>query len=339
MNIYLSETFVEKNNDSHKYAKYWASNLYSRINGIMKTVPFELQHTNTPFCFYFVKNFIATFFTKGITKKDVNHKYLYRGIGSQRFENNDGFSSFTYDKDVASKFAKDGNDDGLILSLEVKTLSTKVKMYEINESIDEIYHESELLLLPGEFKIISENKDDNNIKVTYKVNNNLVNKYMTSENPKLQYEQDGSGAINKIISIPKYNMANKFIIFWRWVDDFDVEIISRIYFHKDKIKDTMEKFVKLEKQYIDRSNFIPEYAKLQTEIYKCLSHQFEEGFDSRECSKKSNKLWSYSVYPALYDPKTKEVLTLCYNFPQRMFAELFKKDKSTVENAIITYMK
>jgi len=359
--IYLSSTFLE-DSDPHKYAKRWASNMYSRINRKI-LVKFSTQINRLPYLFYFIKNFIASFYENGISPNDIKQKYLYRGITNKKLKYLDkNFISFTKDVDIAKKFATVNDKLGIVIKLKVNSLSNNYKLYSIDESLDSMYNESEILLLPGKLEIISQSKENNEILVTYKENSDLIKKYVMANNPILPEKDDDTtssssgGAIKNIksnnknnnksnkssLKIIDYDLRDKYVVFWRWVDGRKCEVIDYIKFPKrgeEKIKETFKKFLAIERSYLDMTDFIPEVDDLRNKLNdNCDDNRddSENNCDDNDSYNTLIKMSSYDVIPALYDNKNKEVLTIHFNMPSGLFYDTFKKNPKEVVDTIIT---
>jgi hypothetical protein len=304
---YLKDDNFRKNKEPKRYVVLWSSKFYRFINEIMRNKSFEEQEKDYPYIMFFIHNFIDYIFKNGISINELNkkHKYLYRGITNEYTLQNEfienGFMSTSLDKDISKDFAK---ENGKLIVIQISTLSKDTKCLLIDESIEDYLHEKEILLLPGFLKRTTIYKN-NILGYSYKMNNELINKY---QNAKIKVAVGGSPINNKI---PHIELKDKLIIWYRAIKNRKVEIIGDIFMPKeeDKIHYFFKKYVlSKDEEYQHISKLIPEYQDI----------------------KNNNKLKdSYMVFMAVYDYRKKFINTLNYGLYDEIYTMLF--DQSRVQ--------
>jgi ADP-ribosylglycohydrolase len=313
----------------------WASNLYSRINFIMRNYPIEIQYSETPRLFQFVQEFIKHIKSHGLYRRDIEKrsKYLFRGLNGEfipeQVHDEKGFMSTTLSKSVACSFSNSSLVCGSLQIFKVKHLPEDVPFLLIDESINRIFHEDEILMLPGKVTVIrkSESNKEKKEYVSYECNINLVNAYLTKPPPILQ------GVYMSAHTHVSTDLCNKTILLYRGVIGYDIEIIGKIHGPKKKhVQEFMRnRWRSIIRYYDGVTDLIPEvrrlkqYVKTETDISKLRIAL--------------RTMTSYNIHFATYDHKT---AAICIHpmIPRGMFEELFDITRETeVIRAIEKYMK
>jgi hypothetical protein len=133
----------------HSVILIWASNMYSRINRLLRFYPLEVIIEETPHAVRYMKDLISYFETHGVTKDDLLSKRintLYRGVDSKTIAKKrlleKGFMSTSWDKNVAKRFAIANDKSGSILCYATNTLPTIVKYVIIDTNLAPYLKES-----------------------------------------------------------------------------------------------------------------------------------------------------------------------------------------------------
>ena len=292
----------------------WASNLYSRINFVLRNVPFEMQYSQTPYVFTFVQRFIRHIVDNGVHALDLlqKGKYLYRGIDgtfTPPSEYNDhGFLSTSFTESISCGFAQGTPMCGTLQVFLISDMDQSIPFLLINEDVNPIYHEDEVLMLPGKCSLKSSQPevtlDSRKVQAKYECDWDLVASYLQKPPPKVKKMIGGA---------PSYdcnNLEGKCIVYYRAVDGHDVEVLSvSKSFDRKQHADVI--------RYYDRvTNLIPEVRRLRIALSR-----------NKDCSQ-LHALFSYNVYPALYDGKSQEVNTLHFLIPKMIFNDLFDKKET-----------
>jgi hypothetical protein len=238
-----------------------------------------------------------------INELSKTHKYIYRGVTNEYILQNElienGFMSTSIDKNISEEFAK---KNGNIIVIDIRNLSKDIKCLYIDESVEDYLHEKEILLLPG-FLTRTKLYKNNIVGYSYKMNNELINKY---KNATIKVAVGGSDK-----KIPHIELKNKLIIWYRAIQNRKAEIIGDMFMPKEdnKIEDFFKKCVLTkDNEYQNISKLIPEYQDI----------------------KNNNKLKdSYMVFIAVYDYKKNNIITLNYGIYDDIYYNLF--DQSRVE--------
>jgi hypothetical protein len=337
-----------------KFVKLWSAKLYLNITNIMRYVSPDEIICDYPYAFYFIHNLIEYFYKHGIYKKDLltnNVKRLYRGIDS-RFTMTDkhiepSFLSTTWKLKVAEQFAQTG---GTICIYPVEHLPDDIPFVVIDKNLGEYFREEEILFLPGTFHSVS--RDDliskfknftlipRYINLTkYVPNRTLIEKYREAKPIQIGGRQT-SKLTSKYIDFYSYlsqlfepfidtlsvSPSNgKYIIFYRAVIGRPVEIIH--FYNIDKTE-----------------SFFTEQVKFYDDIYDNITSLMPEVQDIRKILRDNNstisledklkyrdKLASYNISLALYNPVTREVEDFNYGTFKFMNNELYIKNSRNTE--------
>jgi len=299
----------KKDTNPHKYSILWASGIYRHVNVLMRTFPIDVQFIKFPNLVFFAKHFIDYFYTHGLDKKTLRTKgvrYLYRGIDSTfspsiRYEDT-GFIATSWHDTIANKFAMSSMGKGTVMRFRVSQLPDKVPFIIIDEGIDAMYHESEVLMLPGwintDIASMQSNNDVNLIRASYEPSDKIA-----------LYNRDsmiGGGHL----TYTDIELAGKRIVYYRAIEKHQPEILAIQYIPtKQKYIDAFLKtdFVKIQDFFEKATDIIPEYKRLKTYL---KTAKYNSKTDSR-----ISKMMSYEVRQALYNPQTKEVETMYLFIP------------------------
>jgi hypothetical protein len=297
----------------HKYAVMWASGIYRHVNAIMRSFPIDVQFIKFPNLFFFAKNFINYFYTHGLSKKDLRTKgfrYLYRGIDSTfspsiEYEDT-GFIATSWQEDIANKFAISSVGKGTVMRFRVSQLPDKVPFIIIDETIDEFYHESEVLMLPGciTLDLVSMQATNQVLRAGYQLSDKIA-----------LYNRDsmiGGGHL----TYSDVELAGKRIVYYRAIEKRDPEIMAIQHIpvkqtHIDVFLKT--DFIKIQDFFEKATNIIPEYQRLRKHLKTAKYNSKTDRLISR--------MMSYDVQQALYNPQTKEVETMYLFVPKEMTKE------------------
>lgn len=307
--IPLDQEFIE-DDDEYKYALFWASGMYKAINYNMRNVKFEMQETDLPNTFWFIKNYLEYFNTHGISSADLAKEsinILYRGIRNTSYfqisknhsYTDNGFIATTHNYDVA----KDIAEQDIVIKFTVESLPKNIKFIIIDTRIAEHFHESEILLMPGTLII------DNDWNTTYEPNITLIARYLKSKTPKINMSGGGW-------KIPKFDIENKTLVFYRAIYNRPLEVIKVIYFPKDASIDILRAIRKTQNFFESMTELIPEFMDLRQKLRLPKDEITLE--ESRETRMKMN---SFIVHIALWNGT--KVETLCLFEYYLMFKEMF----------------
>jgi hypothetical protein len=289
------EIFVQDDN-KHKYAALYASSFFRVINYTLRNFDELKEHKYT--CKFYLK-FIKYFYKHGIYQKDLLllSKKLYRGYNNnwvltETFTDN-GFISTSFSKEITTKFASNGT----IITFDVSDLPTNVPFILINHKVADYLDEEEVVFLPGKINI-----NKSGLKARWKPKLNLIEKCKAKE---MQ-----GGRVDKI-KVPKHDLRGRIVVFWRCIEGRYPEILGqfRLQNTHDGVYLDFEKVVYPRWDHLNGvKNFIPEYIDL-------------DKIKNKSDVEKS-KWWSYTVYMAIFNPKTKQVETLTYGIPEGMFSDI-----------------
>ncbi len=326
---------VNKSNP-HSIIEIWASNMYSRINRIMRYYPLDAIIQQTPNAVRYIKSLLIYFDTYGVSTKTLASKRiktLYRGVDSKVVIHpkylEKGFMSTTWEKAVANRFATNGDKDGVVICYPISMLPSNAKYVIIDSTVAPYLRESEVLFLPGLIEQIPfQTSNDACIHCKYTPAFEIIDQIRKVSMPK-QKKIKGGGLPNMTNAINE--SLGKTLVYYRVRYQQPVEIFSRL-----DIPTTWEKAcdvirfskVKMEQRFEEAMNMIPEYVILRDK----LRHVMHITPDIKHNISIMN---GFELYPALYDPKTKEVLTIHYMLPRELFYDLFdKKREKDVVHAI-----
>jgi hypothetical protein len=136
-----------------------------------------------------------------------------------------------------------------------------------------------------------------------------------------------------ISGVPKIDLRNKYIIWWRAIKGRDPEVVGSL--RMPKKKEEVEQFYRdvvlpHDDKFEVKTDFIPEYIDLKERIMT----------NSKSVSKEDKELYkSYSVHMAVYSHKKKQISTLHYGVFAEMFNEEIFDSKRTkeVEDVILKW--
>jgi hypothetical protein len=330
------DIFVDRSlQPNNALLELWASNLYSRINNILRNYPIDVQYKQTPRLFFFVQQFIKCFYTNGVYAKDIRLRgsHLYRGFShfkpATKF-NDPGFMSTSWDKNVACGFAT-STGCGTILTFRVSKLPKDVPFLIIDDTINKIFQESEVVMLPGILEVDSRASQHNEVRTTYTCDSDLVAQYTTRPIPSIGRMKGGDLKLN----YSYMNTKGKNYIFYRAIIGRDAEVLTVLKAPVNE-KEFMH-FLRYDLRktihfYDSATQIIPEVCELQKMLHT-------ETNDNK-ISKIVSKLSSYNVNIALYNPKTKTIDTMNAMVPDDMHEELFPTLRSDdVRKAIHLYFQ
>ena len=316
----LTEKQFKKDTNPHKYAILWSSRLYKVINEIMRNNNLNEIQARYPYTLLFLYRFVEYFERYGKTKKQLisnNITKLYRGLSSDFIIDSDiihdtGFVATSAHKSVAQGFAR---QNGTILVFKVEHLPDDVKFALINQDINDAFMEAEVLFLPGTINVLS--YKDKIYTCKYKMNGTFLQEV---QNIKLSV---GGGKLD----IPEIPLNGKLVIWYRAIKGRPVEFLGQT--HTPSSEKKIFKYMK--------DHVLPTDDRFHRVKYWMTEFQ-----DMKTAKEQNNiidydKYNSFSVYMAVYDPKTKQILTLHYGMPDDMFSELFDKSRTEeVKNKILS---
>jgi len=299
---FLKDAFFKKDINPHKYAILYASKFYRVINPYLRDI--ENHQKRKYICQFFV-NFVKYFYNYGKPQKEIVSRCskLYRGpsflMPSPILDK--AFISTTEDKTVAERFGPK------ILIFKTKDLPDSVPYVTIDDSIADYLFESEILFLPGTISF------DSNLKATYKPMQNILE----------MCEQFGGGDLN--LEIPDIDLRGKMVVWYRVVQGRKPDIIDTYVLpktHKGVEMHFRTKVLPRDSYLQDLKSFIPEYVDLQN--------------TKNKTDKEIEKLQSYMVHMAIYDPTKRVVDTLHYGVFPEVVPEIFDITQSEqVKQAIL----
>ena len=316
---YLDRGFLTDKNP-HKYTLLWASVFYRQINYIMRRVNTEIILKRFPCTTYYIVKYIRYFYKYGVTKDRLPQiSQLYRGLTNdfeikKSFVEN-GFMSTSYDKTTAKKFAQ---DSGRIIIFPVELLPDDVPFVIINNTIADYLLEDEVLFLPG---TIWTNRIKNNIVGKYKMNEPVINQYLSTKLPESKWVklQQGGYYNGKTID-DLLSMGGKWLIFHRTIEGREPEILSNVEVPANKKK--LIKFFKYDLKSIqDNYEHIMDLMTEVQDIMKILNDKNQQLTELKE-SELIRKMFSYTTYIAVYNPNTNTVETLYYDICPSLMKEL-----------------
>jgi hypothetical protein len=343
--VYIDKSALRGDN----IVRYWASNAYSRVNFCLRNYTVETMATSTPNIIIFMQTFLRYFQTHGLRAEAIAQlgKYLYRGIDDQYIPaypyQEKGFIATSLDKQVAKKFATDGKTGGTLQVFNVAELSRDVPFLLIDERIDRIFHEQEILMLPGTIKISATPKptpstydgrgrgrgrgrDYTTVNVTYTPDLEFVRNILNIPTPKLSQQTGGSENMFELEHTMD-DLCGRDIVYYRAIVGRKPEVLSVVkcparpddipMFLRDKIR-SVSRFQENILRYIPEVQDLQEYMKTAK--------------PSKRTSKKGELLSSYYPHTAIYDPSTKKVVTLNGLFPTVLYKELVPQGR---DNEII----
>jgi len=320
------ETIFVKDENPNKFALFWASGIYKRINYNLRNVSFSEQFKATPNTFWFTKNYIAYFKKYGYTAKQLIEKsinHLYRGIRNTNYfqvkpgqtYNDTGFIATSYDLSVA----KDIAEQDFVIEFDVLSLPNEIPFIIIDDRIAEYLLESEVLIMPGTIQLI-ENKTGNTL-AKYVPNLKLIDAYLRSKDPEIVMS---GGAL----TIPKIDIEDKTLVFYRAIYNRPVEVLKVMYFPKNPSKEILRAIRKTENFFESMTEMIPEFMDLQK--YLKSKNITEEEFKITFA-----KMNSYIVHIALWSSYTRKVETIHLFELPILFKENFDVSRSDdVENQL-----
>jgi hypothetical protein len=341
----FNEEFI-KDTNPHKFAILWAGKFYGKLNKIMYNKSLDEIKNDYPYTFYYIKNFIKYFYTHGFYKKSlIQNKVslLFRGIKKdfdiKPIYKQNSFMSTSWDFNVAEGFAE---DKGSILIFRTKDLPEDIPMVVIDERICDYLNESEILFLPycDINTILQKSKNlDKHLKETKTINYHLGKiSYNLSEIKKyinIDKMKGGNGNIKKkhvpferffydllkpvAHELPKYTLTNKTVFFYRAIKDRPVQILKN-YECLEETEEGLYRFSKFRLEsdvhyYNNITNFIPEVQDLKEYL------ETNRDFNDPVRKQARDKLDSYNVYVAIYNPILNKIDDLYYGFFKFMYKE------------------
>jgi len=312
---FLKDSTFHKDVDPHKYAILYASKFYRVINPYLRDIE---SHTKRKYICRFYINFVNYFFEYGKKQSDIVKRCskLYRGCPGLRPSPivDKAFISTTEDLSVAMRFAK---QDGVVITFKTSKLPTNVPYVIIDDSIAEYLFESEILFLPG---IITVTKD-------------LKAIYSPLPNVKEMCDQIGGGAADEFditnLKIPKIDLRDKIVVWYRVIQGRDPDILD--------VRSLPKTHKGVEMMF--RTTIFPHDAYLQdmrTYIPEYIDLRDKKGKTPAECE----KVHSYMVHMAIYDPKNNNIDTINYGVFDEVFPEIFNVSmKDKVETTILKHFE
>jgi len=313
---FLKEAIFKKDISPHKYAILYASKFYRVINPYLRDIE---SHTKRKYICKFYVNFVNYFFEYGKKQSEIAKltKVLYRGCPRLRPHAHapildKAFISTTEDLTVAQRFA---GANGSILTFRTSKLPTTVPYVKIDDTLADYLFESEILFLPG---TITFSKD---LKATYS----------PFPNVKEMCEQIGGSQDSKYditdLEIPTIDLRGKIVVWYRAVqgrapDILDVRTLPKT--HKG-VEMHFKTIIFPHDAYLQElRSYIPEYVDMQA----------KKGKTTQE----SEKVHSYMVHMAIYDPINKSIDTINYGVFDEVFPEIFNMThKPAVQKTILKY--
>ena len=326
--------------------RLWTSNLYSRINKILRNHSFEEQYKYTPRAFYFVQQMIQRFYTEGIYRKEILSmcKHLYKGNNGtiqpstvETYKDN-GFIATSMFKHVGCSFASSTTNCGTLYVFKVSELPKNVPFLLIDENLDFMYQEKEVLLLPGWIKRIPANTSAKTestklnatqkyleYKCMYECDMTTVQNYMNKPPPKFKEYMGGASSMD--IKDKLRRMRGNDVVFYRAIKGRDAEVLGVLHVPCDE--KAFVRFVRLDLRlaldyYDNMTEFIPDVQDLQKRKKK---------------TKQTIEKWmSYQVHFAIYDTTTNTVICIDGLSDSKLHYEMCPAERSgDVVNAINAY--
>jgi hypothetical protein len=285
-------------------------------------------------------NFI---YKNGLRKTDLHVDRLYRGYSktySVRPEILEkGFISTTWDKVVAETFAS-GNPEGDIIYFVVNKLPVDVPLLIIDERYNPMFHENEVLMMPGKINVDLTTKES-----SYTMDQPFVQ--LVRSKPEVQLtdsdlESDGGGrrrrkkeAIAKLMKcFPLDGAAGKRLVFYRAIEKRHVEVLS--YMDCPLEFEEYRKVIRIKlpgmmNYYNGLMDYIPEVQDMEAYFKKPKKNEGK--------LKRLHKRWNtFFVHFAIYDMQSNQVLTIHGFEPACLFTEVFNMTREAeVVNAIKMY--
>jgi hypothetical protein len=135
----------------------------------------------------------------------------------------------------------------------------------------------------------------------------------------------------------KIDLRNRLVVWYRAIYNRPAEIIAITTLPKTikKVKADWKKQVEdNDDKFEDATFLIPEYQ----DLIKITKENRDESLDER--IKINRKISSYTIYYAIVERKTINILTLHYGIPKQFFAELFDMKKADeVKDVIHKFLK
>ena len=323
---------------NNEIVELWASNLYSRVNFIMRNYPFDIQYKYTPRLFFFVQQFIKYFQEHGINSKELRTygRYLYRGLDANyvpeaRYKDT-GFVATSLDEKVACGFSTSSIGCGTVQKFRVSSLPKDVPFVVIDDSINSIFHEKEVLMLPGWIEKFGNSNYGfgHSVSVKYDCDYALILQYINAPTPSFTKIKGGMYNMNK-----SYLTAyGKIFVFYRTIQDKAVEILATLHApkNKNKYKDFLKYNICKTVNFFDNATqLIPDVQKLQLTLRVSTS--------SRKLKKAVSLLKTYNVNIAIYDPALKVVESLNVMLPMCLHEEMCCENRTDdIQKAIIEKM-
>ena len=320
--------------------KEWAGNLYAKITKRMRMYPVDVQYNEMPYVFNFAQTLIRYFMENGLTKSQLVTKgrRLFRGTHKLIIDNDriidDSFISTSLSKYIADGFSSKYEDGTVIM---FKTGELPDTMYvSIDETIDPIFHEKEILMLPGVMTII-----DKNYLSTYNVNDALVQEYLSR--PSVSLQEITGGSINRMTGMLSRDkdyidrVLGKIALFYRAIEGKPVEILwsSRLSENREEVIHYFRKKLRpLIHQFEAMTDFIPDVRELRAYIKDPANRN-----KTKTRNKKIERMFSYYPTVLVYDPNKNEVSHIG-DIPHEIHLECGDKTHTTpVLTAIYEYFQ
>lgn len=322
--------YVLEPSNPHSIMLIWASNAYARINNLMRNYSLSTIYQEAPSAFQFIKLVIKYFETYGISKEQLIRekqvKVLYRGttgdIAKQASYVERGFMSTSWKRSVAERFALSATEKGTLQCFSTSQLPLDIKVVIIDTSLASYLNEEEVLFMPGIIEMIEKaNGKGACTKCKYTLNEKLINSIKTAPMPKQKKLRGGDNTFNfeKMLQ----DAMGMTLVYYRARYQQPIEIFDRLDIPTtwDDVIDTVRfKKVKMEQYFTNINEFIPEYVALRKKMQDTID-------PNPESSHIMKILNGYEMYPALYDPKTKQVLTTHFLLPDNLFYSMFDKNR------------
>jgi len=324
----------------------WASNMYARINNILRNYSIDDQFKYAPRAFYFVQEMIRFFYHNGVkSDKFEQHMCIFRGInGNFRIEQSyldKGFIATSISKEIGCSFATNSVGCGTLEVFKIAQMPKDVPFVIINEKINPLYREKEILMLPGWIHLANEigtgtakkvqktRKLYNEVDVKYEIDRSLVKQYLDKPAPNFkEYKGGNCNRTNSTMDIQEKLdiFPGKNVVFYRAVTGHNAEVLNVL--HIPVEKDAFSRFMRYELRlaidfYETVTELIPEVRQLR---------------NSKMTKRIFAKLMSYNVHFAVFDVQSKTIVCLDGLTPCDLHLELFAQERTNdVINAIQKY--
>lgn len=160
---------------------------------------------------------------------------IYRGVDDkfkpERIHIEKGFIATSLDKNVATKFATDGKTRGILQVFAVSSLPKDVPFILIDESIDSVFNEQEIVLLPGTVTVVplanknfKSNSAHHIVQVEYKPDIEFVQIILNKPAPRVR--QHLGGELMFELGHTLEDLCCRDIVYYRAIIGRDPEILA-----------------------------------------------------------------------------------------------------------------